>query len=194
MVPMGCASFRAGAPSAEGPPVSSVDWKPSVSVVVGGEGRIGGKERDLPPKALELFRELTKRAYEESERFSEVRIGLDESDVRAEVEIINRGIANQGLAFLSGFTLLLLPAKATDSFTVETRFTGRDGNELGRFERSEAVTTWFQLFLIFATPFAWPSTVVSDVIVDLNRAVLGDAAANRVFERPTGTAATTSTD
>jgi hypothetical protein len=191
----GCASFRAAPRDSERLPISGVAWKPSVSVVIGGEGVLDGKKRDLPVKALEHFRDLTKRAYEESGRFSEVRIGLDESDIRAEVQVINRGVANRGLAFLSGLTLLVLPAKAVDSFTVETRFASRDGNDLGHFERSEDVTTWFELILIFATPFAWPNSVIGDVLVDLNHGILDEAAARGVFERPpASTAGATSAD
>lgn len=176
-----CASFQGDRLGAV-PQVPTPDEKPTVSVAVFGEGRLNGEKRDLPTSALERFKEATREAYEGSGFFSDVRMGLEESDLRAEVKITNSGNPNYGLAFLSGFTLLLIPAKATDVFDVETAFKDRSGETIAEFSRTEEMDTWIELFLIFAAPFAWPGSVLHDTLVDVNDAVLHDAAEAGTFE------------
>lgn len=177
-----CASFQ-GDRLGPVPDVSPPQSKPTVSVAVFGEARLSGEKRDLPRTALERYKEATREAYEESDFFSDVRMGLEESDLRAEVKITNSGNPNYGLAFLSGLTLMIIPAKATDIFEVETSFKDRSGATLGEFSRTEEMDTWIELLLIVAAPFAWPGSVLHDTLVDTNDAVLHDAADAGLFEQ-----------
>ena len=76
------------------------------------------------------------------------------------------------MAFLSGFTLTLIPAKGAEEFVLKTILKNKEGQELGTFEKKEPMTFWIQFFLIFIMPFNWPNTVVTDILYDLNRATV----------------------
>ena len=155
---LGCASFPQGRLGPTSPPASLPTWKPTVAVVLSTEVIVNGKELDALPQAIELYEEQTKRAFQATGYFSKVSMGLEESDLRAETIVVNRGQVSQGLAFLTGLTFFLIPTKATDVLTMRTTFVDSAGRELGTFERTEGANTWLQLFLIVATPFNWPNS------------------------------------
>ena len=81
------------------------------------------------------------------------------------------------LAFLSGLTLTVIPATATDAFSVVTTFRDRTGRTIASTTREESVTTWIQLLLVFLWPFMDPDTVMDEAIYDLAASSLVDYAA-----------------
>jgi hypothetical protein len=171
----GCASFRAGnLPPSEWSP-ESVAQNQSIDVIVSGESIVNGKEQDPNAKCLETWNEQVLKAYNDSGLFSEVKTGIAETDLRSEVKILDRGEVNLGLAFITGLTLYLIPSKASDEITIQTKIKDREGKILGTFEKSETINTWQQLFLIFGTPFNFPGTVTKETLYDLNRAIINEA-------------------
>jgi hypothetical protein len=176
-----CASFRSGNLTS-GSQLIRPSEKPSISVVVTGTAVMGGEAQDLHANFLEEWTEDILRGYRDSGLFDTVRSGLYESDLRAEVSIENSGDPNQALAFLSGLTLTLIPAKATDHLSMTTEFKSPEGETLATVVKQESVNTWIQLFLIFAMPFNWPGTVVDDVFTDLVHETLAEAGAEGVFQ------------
>ena len=178
----GCASFRAGqlSPVSQWPP-SPAPSKRSISVVLSGKAIVNGANQEVNSQFLSVWREQTVKAYQDSGLFSEVGGGLGSSDLRAEVQILDRGEPNQALAFLSGLTMTIIPVKATDELIVKTAFKDRDGNTLGTFEKSESVATWIQLFMVFAMPGNFPGSVVKQTLYDLNRATISEARAKNVL-------------
>lgn len=89
------------------------------------------------------------------------------------MKILDRGNANLPLAFLSGLTLLLLPANAKDELTMTTVLRDKTGNELGTYTKSQQLSTWIQLFLVFATPVSIAKS--DDYIYELGLATLQEA-------------------
>jgi len=174
----GCASFR-GYRLGAVPPFSQVQVPAplsSITLVVASKGTVNGKEKDIPEKLIERWATPTLRAYKESRYFSGVEKGLSPSDVRAEITITDAGEGSQAGAFFAGLTLLVIPAAGTDVMTTQTSFKDRDGNDLGTIEKTEAMNSWIGLLLIFAMPFAWPGSVLDEIVYDLNRATLVEAA------------------
>lgn len=171
-----CASFRAGnlPPISQWPP-AQVEKEKSISLIISGESIVNGKDTEVNSRMLSIWRDQTFAAYRESGLFSFVEVGLAENDLRAEVKILDQGSYNAGLAFLTGFTLYLIPSKASDEFIVKTTIKDEEGNTLGSFEKSENINFWQQLFLIFALPANSPISVPEETLYDLNRATIIEA-------------------
>lgn len=178
----GCASFRAD----QLPPITS--WPPeltenkkTISLIIAGEALMKGKHQEVNINMLSKWCEHTVKAYQDSGLFSSVSTGIIDSDIRAEIRIIDQGEGSAGLAFLSGFTFFIIPAYAYDQLSVITTLTDKDGNILGQYSKSEKVTFWMHLFLIFVMPFNSPFSVAGEVLYDLNRATINEAHQNAQF-------------
>ena len=178
----GCAAFREDQlqPITSWPLETSYKNK-SISLIISGKAIVNGEELEVNKSILSIWRKQTVSAYRESGLFSEVKTGLVDSDLRAEIKILDQGEGSLGLAFLSGFTFTLIPAKAYDEFFVTTTLIDNEGRELGRIVKSETINSWIQLFLIFVMPFNWPNSVAKEVLYDLNRATINEAHKIGVF-------------
>jgi hypothetical protein len=179
----GCASFRIGhlEPPAEWPPKSADAGKKSIALLVSGKLNINGKEQLMPTAVLHKWQKRIAIAYKDSGLFSEVRFGLVEADYKADVTILDRGEFIQAMALLSGLTLTLIPGKAYDEYVVQTTVRDREGKTVGVFEKTDGMSRWFQLFLIFAMPFSTPSSVFDEVAYDIHRAIISKAHARGIF-------------
>jgi len=149
--------------------------KQSISLLVTGEGSVNGARQDASQRAIEAWQEAAAKAYKDSGLFSDVKTGAAETDLRAEIHFIDRGEGNAALAFLSGFTMTLIPANGQDEFTMKTTLKNKAGQDLGTFEKKETLSFWIQFFLIFIMPFNWPNTVATEILYDLNRATINQA-------------------
>ena len=172
----GCASFREGnVPRAQPASQRAVTEGKTISVKVYGAVILSGDIYQANPETLKKWRRQTIKAYEDHDIFSVVRGDAGESDLHAEVMIIDRGDPNRFLAFITGLTLYIIPSKVTHEITVKTTIKDGDGNTLGNFEKSETITLWQQLLMIFAMPFNLPESVNREALYDLNRATLKEA-------------------
>lgn len=172
----GCAAFRSGETQPpESWPLSKGPGKQSISLLVTGEGSVNGVKQDLPQRMIEAWQGIAEKSYKDSGLFSDVKTGAAETDLRAEIHFIDRGEASQGLAFLSGFTMTLIPANGKSELTVKTTLKDKAAQALGTFEKKETLSFWIQFFLIFIMPFYWPNTVATDMLYDLNRATINEA-------------------
>jgi hypothetical protein len=81
---------------------------------VSGEALINGEMRDVPQQAIAAWEHVAEKAYRESGVFSDVKIGAADTDLRAEIHMLDRGEASMAMALLSGLTLTLIPTKAED--------------------------------------------------------------------------------
>ena len=178
----GCAAWRAGQLSPVSPwPPSPAASKPSISVALSGQAIVNGSEQEVNSRFLDIWREQALKAYQDSGLFSSVATGLGDTDLRAEVKVLDRGDANLALALLSGFTMTMIPSRTTDEFIVRTAIKDRGGNTLGTFEKQEAISTWIQLFMVFAMPGNFPGSVAKQTLYDLNRATINEARAKKVL-------------
>jgi hypothetical protein len=172
----GCAAFRSGETQPpESWPMSKGPGKQSISLLLSGEGFVNGQRQDIPQRMMQIWEETAAKAYKDSGLFSDVTIGATETDLRAEIQVVDRGEANMGLAFLSGFTMTLIPSNAHGEYVVKTTLKNKEGQELGTYEKKESMSMWIEFFLIFIMPFNWPNTVITDVIYDLHRATISQA-------------------
>jgi hypothetical protein len=124
---------------------------------------------------IQHWQDAAAKAYKDSGLFSDVKTGAAETDLRAEVHVLERGETNQAMAVLSGLTLTLVPAHAESELVVKTTLKNKEGQDLGTFENKETLSFWIQFFLIFIMPFNWPNTVATGMFYDLHRATISQA-------------------
>jgi hypothetical protein len=111
-----------------------------------GEQRAGGTNVGAWEKVL-------LDAFNQSGRFGRVTTDKVESNVYVYANVRNEETGNMGSAILTGITLFVVPSVVHNRLVLETVYKNRDGKVLGRIEKSETVTTWMQLLLVFALPF-----------------------------------------
>lgn len=174
---VGCAGFRGGELEETRPwPPAAVDReRPSIAVSVVIRKTFNGKPYPLAASLSDQVYHETTEVYRSSELFTEVRPGTAAADLTVEVEIAAAETGSKALAYISGCTLCLIPCRSWNEFRWRTTFKGPDGVVRGVIEKEESGTVWFQTLLLFAMPFAYPSSVTRDAIVDLNRSTLLDA-------------------
>ena len=140
--------------------------------MVSGESTFNGKEQKVAFILLKMWSEQVVDAYRDSGLFSEVETGMSDTDLKAEIKIVDHNERNLGLTFLTGLTLYLIPSRGTDEFIVKTTIKNKDGKTLCMYEMSEKIASWVQMFLIFAMPFHYPASVYNETLYDLNRSTI----------------------
>lgn len=178
----GCATFRDGAnpPITKWPPPDLAPEKKSVALQLTGSAIVNGSPADVNPKFLEKWREQVVTAYQSSGLFSEIKVGTEPADIRAEVNITDNGEGSKVLAFITGFTLFIVPCHVREGFIVKTTYLDNAGTPLGTFEKTEFADMWMQLFLLPVTPFKPPSEF-KEMLYDLNRNTLIEAHGKGLF-------------
>lgn len=86
-----------------------------------------------------------------------------------------------GLAFLTGFTMFIIPSRIQEGFVVKTTYKDNSGNAIKSFEKSESADTWMQLFLLPVAPFKFPGSEYMELLFDLNRNTIIEAHRKGVF-------------
>lgn len=179
----GCASFRGNnlEPIANWPPAAGAKKK-SISVVTKGFSSLNGGETKVAlPQTIDIWNNNAVKAYTDSALFSQVMNGTGQTDLQAEIEVMDKGEGSMAMAVLTGLTLYVIPSTATDTFTLKTTIRDSRGRVLGQYEKTESVILWQQLFLIFAMPFKFPVSVVNQTLYDINRATINAAHAQGVI-------------
>lgn len=179
---LGCVAFRADDMTsiASWPPPESLGKK-TINIVVTGAHLFNGQPfpSDEKQKTEDFVRKRWEapisQAYFESGYFSEIKAANPDVDVYADVKILEREEGSEVWAFISGFTMTVIPCRATQEFVVQTTFKDREGKVLGTIEKSEKSPFWFQLFLVFAMPTNSMGQVWKDIVSDLNRATILEA-------------------
>jgi hypothetical protein len=136
---------------------------------------------DVPASMVGIWRKQVEETYVDSGLFASVLESGSPTDLRAEVRISDVGRWSRPLAIVSGLTLYLIPCSGVERFSMRTDFKNADGDLLVSVERSDSVTYWQQMFLVFALPFEMPDTVTRGLLRDLARATLEEAQAKGVM-------------
>jgi hypothetical protein len=151
----GCVSYsQHDLPAVESWPLASKNTttKPTAYVrftalhTFNGEQRAGGTN-------VTAWEKVLLDNFNQSGRFQRVTTDKVDSDVYVYASVRNEETGNTGSAILTGITLFLIPTTVDNRLVMETVYKDRDGKVLGRVEKSETVTTWMQLLLVFALPF-----------------------------------------
>ncbi len=175
----GCASYSNNSLPEVGqwPLAAPAEAKPSAQLQVessylfNDQNRAGGFNQDNLEKLLV-------KEFKDSGRFSAVTTAKERSDVYVNVRVINHERGSTASAFITGFTFFIVPGRFKNEFTLQAQFKDADGKVLGTVEKSETVTTWMQLLLIFAVPFNESS---DNVLVQLTRSTLEEAARQKLI-------------
>lgn len=176
----GCVSYsQHDLPAVENWPLASQQksTKPTAYVrftalhTFNGEQRAGGTN-------VSAWEKVLIDNFNQSGRFQRVTTDKVESDVYVYASLRNEETGNTGSAILSGITLLVIPTVAHNRLVLETVYKDRDGKVLGRIEKSETVTTWMQLLLVFALPFN-PSA--EGIIQHLTQSTLEEAVRQKLI-------------
>lgn len=111
--------------------------------------------------------------FQDSQRFARVTTEQQSSGVYVTATLRNHEEGNLAGAFLTGFTFFLIPNTFDNTLSLELTFRDKDGKKLGQVRKQEKLTTWMQLFLVFAVPFNESSDAL---IKQLARSTLEEAA------------------
>ena len=151
----GCASFRNNEIAEVGklPDVSRYAQKPSVFVDTHFfRGEPGKAQLEILP-IKEKMNETIGRTLNESALFS--KYSFDEkdrasSDYVIRLDIYNHG--NEGLAavagFISGLTFTVIPAAATDNYTLEAKLMNSAGTLINTSTNKDSITTWIGIVFL----------------------------------------------
>jgi hypothetical protein len=186
----GCATFpQDGVPHVDKlPDKSAYAHKPSVffdaTMVV---DMSGGKN---PPAAnkpgTDKFKEIVAKVANESAMFSASTMdpfkGRD-MDYTVKLELANRGDSGSAAVsgFITGFTLFIIPGKATDEYRLTANVTDRSGRKLGSYQLNDSVDTWLGIWFI---PFAAksPATVVPQVWENMFKKILENISNDKLMQ------------
>lgn len=91
--------------------------------------------------------------FKESGQFKNVTTDKVESNLYVTSTLTNNEQGNIASAFLTGFTLFVIPTTYSNTFTLETVFKDQEGKLLGKIVKQESTRTWMQIFLIVGLPF-----------------------------------------
>lgn len=91
-------------------------------------------------------------------------------------QIEHVGMLDYVWAFGFGITLGILPMRQKETFILTMRVLDPEMNEIFRKQYADDAIAWFQLFLLPATPFLWPSRMEDEVAQNLFSAALKEFA------------------
>jgi len=170
----GCLAYRGGRLPEGGvdeaaAAVAPSDARKSIAVLIRINHSVNGKPVDLPDYIRDAWLAATLDAYRSSGLFSEVKRGSgSDTDLQAVVRIESEVIGSPAFSYLSAMSGLILPSRSRDRLSVRTIYSDGAGAVLGSYRSREVVTTWFQLLLLPAAPFASRNRVVQSTIRDLS--------------------------
>ncbi|QXH33996.1 hypothetical protein [Pseudomonas muyukensis] len=178
----GCVSYSTGdlAPVGTWPPAASTaPVKPSAYLRNTSLYQVNdGAAVAAAGAPAQLWEKAITETYEQSGRFAQVNTHKSEADLYAESTLLNHEEFITASAFITGFTLFLIPSTAKNTFTLQTVFKDKDGQEVGRISKSESVRTWMQLVLIVGLPF---QADTRDVVRELARSTLDEAVQRKLL-------------
>lgn len=150
----GCASFEKNEMARVDrlPDVSQYQHKPSVYIDFrffrGASG--DAKAVEISQARTQLL-PLVEKVVKDSALFSRYTFDefeKDKADYTIQLYSYNSGDGNGVLAFLCGFTFGLIPAAATDDYTLNTRAIAGDDTPVDSLESKDGITTWMGLWFL----------------------------------------------
>lgn len=151
----GCASFtKDEVAPVDLPSMASYSNKPNVYVDFDYyQGTPGNTQANEVPQARDMLKPELKRALNESGLFG--RVTFDEfekqpGDYSLRLKVYNHppGGGQMVLAFISGFTFTIIPALATDQYTMTLETLDDRGQSLGKDSNHDAINTWLGIWFL----------------------------------------------
>lgn len=151
----GCASFRNNEVADVGalPDVSHYQQKPSVFV----ETHLYHGDPASPVIEIlhnkEKIQGMVQGCFESSSLFSKYSFDAaekDNVDYAIRIDIYNHGDLGAAavLGFISGFTFGVIPAAATDNYTLEAKLIDKSGAVVSKVSNKDSITTWIGIWFI----------------------------------------------
>jgi hypothetical protein len=151
----GCASFtKDEVAPVDFPSMARYSNKPNVYVDFDFyQGNPGSAKANEVPQVRDMLRPELKRAFNESGLFG--RVTFDEferqpGDYSLRLKVYNHppGGGQMVLAFISGFTFTIVPAVATDNYTMSLETLDDHGQSLDKTSNHDAVNTWMGIWFL----------------------------------------------
>lgn len=151
----GCASFtKDEVAPVDLPSMASYSNKPNVYVDFDFyQGAPDNAKANEVPQARDMLKPELKRAFAESGLFG--RVSFDEfekqpGDYSLRLKVYNHppGGGQMVLAFISGFTFTIIPAMATDQYTMSLETLDDQGQSLGKASNHDAINTWMGIWFL----------------------------------------------
>jgi len=151
----GCASFtKDEVAPVDLPSMASYSNKPNVYVDFDFfQGDPGNAKATEVPQARDMLKPELKRVLDESELFG--RVTFDEfqkqpGDYSLRLKVYNHSPSGgqMVLAFISGLTLTIIPALATDQYTMSLETLDDKGQSLGQTKNHDAINTWIGIWFL----------------------------------------------
>ncbi|WP_460145526.1 hypothetical protein [Pseudomonas sp. S2_A02] len=150
----GCISYSQHelAPLDQWPPAQARQDKPSAYLHVTTQQQFNGELSGGVGNAA-LVEQKMLETFKESGQFKSVTTDKVDSSLYLTSTLTNNEQGNVASAWLTGFTLFVIPTTFSNTFTLETVFKDREGNVLGKIVKQESTRTWMQVLLIVGLPF-----------------------------------------
>lgn len=177
----GCAVFREGELGEIGTWPPEKEQARTIAMVITGKAEVNGSPVDVNQQMLNNWQTTVMSTYERSGLFTNISRGTSGADLLAEVSVKDKAHVNIPLAFLTGFTLYLIPSRSQDTFVVKTTFRDASGNVLGTVERQETMVLWQQLFLVFGAQATLSGNSSTDILSDVVKATLVEARQKKII-------------
>ncbi|MGG5289163.1 hypothetical protein [Pseudomonas shirazensis] len=151
----GCASFtKDEVAPVDLPSMASYSNKPNVYVDFDFlQGDPGSAKANEVPQARDMLKPELKRVFSDSGLFG--RVTFDEfekqpGDYNLRLKVYNHapGGGQVAMAFISGLTLTIIPALATDQYTMSLETLDDKGKSLGKASNHDAINTWMGIWFL----------------------------------------------
>lgn len=150
----GCISYSQHQlpPVEQWPPAQARQDKPTAYLHVTTQSQFNGELSGGVGNA-ELVQKHILETFKESGQFKSVTTDKVDSSLYVSSTLTNNEQGNLASAWLTGFTLFVIPTTFSNTFTLETVFKDQEGNLLGKIVKQESTRTWLQVLLIVGLPF-----------------------------------------
>ncbi|MGH0037171.1 MAG: hypothetical protein ACQGVK_19275 [Myxococcota bacterium] len=163
-------------------PQPTTGKKPTIALDVKVFRDQGNGVEDVGSAGDAQMERLIRADLDRSGLFSTVLPAGYQSDLRADMEIVNRYRKSTARGVLTLATLALVPTVRSDHFEVTTRFKDAEGNTVGTIVKAESRSTWVHLFLLVPALFSSDWTAIGEVMGEIVDSTLIEADAHGLLQ------------
>ena len=127
----------------------------------------GNLRTEFNENATKTSKKVALETFQKSGFFSSVDTEMADPDLDIKINFQNHERGSSLLAFISGFTFMVIPASATNSFVMDAEVTHLKTGEIRKYHLEDSMGTYIQILLIFIMPFNWPGSVGEDILANM---------------------------
>ncbi|TGM12982.1 hypothetical protein EHQ81_12060 [Leptospira selangorensis] len=133
------------------------------------------KRQNEISKMLENF--MLKSGY-----VSQVKSNTESAEINCDIIYTKKIYPQDGLTFLSGITLLIIPTMFSINTIIDVSFKDKKGKLLGRYERNAESFNWLGLVFLPAMPFYFPEVEGREMHLQLISSIFKEASLNNILK------------